>query len=144
MGTRLCETCSIVEFNDELLRSCVTSPDAGPLSLTVNSSRHIRLDYDVVDLYPSLPLLQQGVAGGCDFCSLLRHEIIRAQFDYRGYISIKLTYHWGDFSFPGLGLAALVAELGWRPDIPSIPPSSNAPDILRDCIIFTLETDNGK
>ncbi|MBE3047584.1 hypothetical protein IMZ48_34740, partial [Candidatus Bathyarchaeota archaeon] len=81
---------------------------------------------------------------GCDFCSLLRGEIIKADFDYRGFVYIRLAYHWGDDTFPGLGLAALVAELEWRPEIPSIPPSSRPPDVLRNCIIFTLETDDGE
>lgn len=144
MSTRLCETCSVIEFNDEPLRPFVTSPDDGPPSLTVDSNEKIMLEYHVLDFYPSLLLLQQSALGGCDFCSLLRHEIIRAQFDYRGFIGIKLRYHWGDLQFPGLGLAALVAELAWLPHLPSILPSSEKPDVVRNCIIFTLETDNGR
>ena len=81
---------------------------------------------------------------GCTFCFALRDEISRQRFDYHGYISIRLAYHWGDYAFPYLGLAALVVELEWRNDIPSIPPTSDSPDNIRDCIIFTLETDDSE
>ena len=152
MGSTLCDTCSAIQFNDEPLAPHVVERDDVPPFLSRDDLRgpysfgeRFQPDYSICDFLPTLPCLEQSADRGCDFCSLLRGEIIRADFDYRGFICIQLAYHWDDqFHFPGLGLAALVAELKWLPGIPSIPPSSRPPDVLRDCIIFTLETDDGE
>lgn len=112
-----------------------------PPRITVG--RRVPLDYRVVDFLPSLPYLGENAHRGWDFCSALRLEITRAEFDYTGFVEITLVYRLGEFDFPAIGLGALVAELTWRPDIPSIPPASPMPNILRDCIIFTLESDCG-
>jgi hypothetical protein len=118
--------------------------DGSPVSLGISPTQieygiKIPLDYEVVDILPNLFCLQQSADHGCVFCSALRHEITRAKYDYHGYVNIRLAYH-----FKGLGLAALVVELKWRPDIPSMPPASAPPDISRDCVIFALETDDGE
>jgi hypothetical protein len=149
MDTKLCETCSVIQFCDTRLEPYLVKEDGGPVSLSISPTqidygKRFPLDYEVVDILPNLLCLQQSADRGCVFCSALRHEITRAKYDYHGYVSIQLAYHWGNEDFEGLGLAALVVELDWRPDIPSIPPASAPPDMSRDCIIFTLETDDGE
>lgn len=139
----LCPTCSVIPFNDELIASHIVSQDSSEASTWhITAAGKYPLDYMVVDFLPTLPCLEQSALRGCSFCHLLRLEIMRAEFDYTGFVEITLTYHLGDRAFRGLGLAALVAELVWRPDIPSIPPASREPDVLRDCIIFALESDD--
>lgn len=146
MGAKLCETCSVLRFNDELLASFTAEGDSSPRlpDTDTNRGRRFPLDYRVCDLLPTLPCLEQSADRGCDFCALLRKEIIRAGFDYRGFVLITLAYNWGHDTFPGVGLAALVAELEWRPEMPSTSPSSRPPDVLRNCILFTLETEDSR
>lgn len=146
MNANLCETCSVIQFDDDDIAEFYNA-ELGDLPSSLSIDRcdlgdEIPLDYEVVDFLPTLPLLEQSAGRGCEFCSILRHEIIRADFDYRGYVQINLKYHWGNFVFPGLGLSALVAELAWRPEIPSLPPSTTPPHNPRDCVIFTLESDD--
>lgn len=157
-GGNLCATCSVIPFNDEKLASFVVKQDTrepcwdvaaaagshtGNYYLYSAEVSRYPLDYRVVDFLPTLPCLEQSALRGCDFCSVLRLEIIRAELHYNGFVEITLVYCLGNFDFRGLGLAALVAELNWRRDIPSIPPASPKPDILRDCVIFALESDSG-
>ncbi|CAG9988036.1 unnamed protein product [Clonostachys byssicola] len=148
MNAKLCDKCFVIPFNDQLLEPHVVKEVVGQdgefstLSLSPSAYQKILLDYHVIDTLPELPLLNESANLGCSFCSLLRHEILRAGFDYHGPLDIRLAYSWGDDRFPKLGLGVLVAELNWRPDIPSIPPASALPDILRDCIIFALETND--
>jgi hypothetical protein len=149
MDTKLCETCSVIQVCDTLLESHLVKKDGGSLSLSIAPTQigrgiKIPLNYEVVDSLPNLFGLQQSADRGCVFCFALRHEITRARFNYHGYVCIRLAYHWGDDYFKGLGLAALVVELQWRPDIPSIPPACAPPNTLRNCIIFALETDDGE
>ena len=150
MDTKLCETCSVIQFCDTCLEPYLVKEDGSPVSLSISPTQieygiKIPLDYEIVDILPNLFCLQQSADRGCVFCSALRHEITRAKYDYHGYVNIRLAYHWGNEDFEGLGLAALVVELKWRPDIPSIPPASAPPDISsRDCVIFALETDDGE
>ena len=146
MGSKLCATCSVLRFNDELLAPYVVEGDSLPQlpDTDINGGRKFPLDYRVCDFLPTLPCLEQSADRGCDFCALLRKEIIKAGFDYCGFVLITLAYNWGHDTFPGVGLAALVAELEWRPEIPSLPPSSRPPDVLRNCILFALETEDSR
>lgn len=156
-GGNLCATCSVIPFNDERLASFILTQDRrepcwdtiGAAGIYPRNPKSVTkgrypVDYRVVDFLPTLPCLEQSALRGCDFCSLLRLEIIRAGFDYTGFVEITLVYRLGADHFPTLGLAALVAQLTWRPDIPSIPPASPEPDILHDCIVFALESDSSK
>lgn len=156
-GGNLCATCSVIPFNDERLASFIVTHDIREPCWDITAAagfhperyRYIPangrypLDYRVVDFLPTLPCMEQSALRGCDFCSVLRLEIIRAEFDYIGFVEISLVYRLGGYSFPDLGLASLVAELTWRPEIPSIPAASPRPDIFRNCIIFALESDSG-
>lgn len=174
-GGNLCATCSVIQYNDEQLASFIVTQNitepcwdiaAAAGSHPGNYHRYSAtvgrypLDYRVVDFLPTLPCLEQSALRGCDFCSVLRLEIIQAEPKFTGFFEITLVYRVGDFDFPGLGLAALVAELNWRPDIPNIPPASPKPDIIRycasippespspdicnRCLIFALESDTGQ
>lgn len=121
---RLCTTCSVIQFDDRILEPCVSSREDGKPYLDISKSLlrardsftksdEFGLRYNVVDFLPSLPCLDQSGLGGCEFCALLRSEIIRTKFKYTGFIEITLAYHWVDKSFRGLGLAALVANVTW-------------------------------
>lgn len=139
-GANLCPMCSVILFDDELIAPHIVSQDSSEASTwhTAAAGRYV-LDYRVVDFLPSLPFLESGAGQGCDFCSLLRLEIMRAKFDHVGLVQITLTYHLKDDDFRDFGLAALVAELHWRPDIPSIAGQSPQ---LHNCVIFTVESDD--
>jgi hypothetical protein len=140
-GARLCKRCSVLRFNDELLTPCLTETKSSPSCLSIESERIFPLEYHLFYSLPDLPCLETGADTGCDFCHILRGEIIRAGFDYRGRISIKLVYHWGNDYFEDLGLAALVAELRWES---RTPPTSDRGGVLRNSIIFTLESNDGQ
>lgn len=156
-GGILCARCSVIPFNDERLASFITTRDIREPCWDIATAAGLHpyrhqysatngrypLDYLVVDSLPTLPCLEQNALRGCNFCSVLRLEILQAEFDYTGFVEINLVYRLGGYNLPDLGLAALVAEITWRPDIPSIPPASSRPNILRDCIIFALESDSG-
>ncbi|UPK93131.1 hypothetical protein LCI18_004066 [Fusarium solani-melongenae] len=148
MNANLCETCSVIQFDDDDIAEFYEAEQGNlPPSLSIDGcgrGHKIPLDYEVVDFLPTLPLLEQSAGRGCEFCSILRHEIIRVGFNYRGYVQINLEYHWGNYFFEELGLSALVAELTWRSDIPSLPPSTTPPDNPRHCVIFTLESDDSR
>ncbi|CAH0031096.1 unnamed protein product [Clonostachys rhizophaga] len=145
MTAKLCDKCFIIQFNDKLLEPHVVKEvvkqdvESPTLSLPLEEYHKVLLDYHVIDTLPELPLLSESANLGCGFCSLLRHEIIRAGFNYDGSLEIRLAYAWGDKWHSKIGLGALVAELKGRPDIPSVLPASTP---LPGCIIFALETDD--
>jgi len=153
-GTQLCKACSVIQLDDEaLLRDHITyvqgNDGVSSPSLTipktsqfVNPFLRIELDYQVLDMFPDLPMMQQR-AKDCDFCYMLRSEAISYGYEYRGFVSITLVYYWGHYSYPHLGLLALVAELSWRPDLPCDPPSSTPPFSYPQLLLFTPETDDG-
>ncbi|KAK7227561.1 hypothetical protein V2G26_015564 [Clonostachys chloroleuca] len=130
MTAKLCDKCFVIQFNDKLLEPHVVKEvvkqdgESPTLSLPLEEYHKVLLDYHVIDTLPELPLLSESANLGCGFCSLLRHEIIRAGFDYHGSLEIRLAYAWGDEWHSKIGLGTLVAELKGCPDIPSILPAS--------------------
>uniref|UniRef100_A0A8H7K7G0 Uncharacterized protein n=1 Tax=Bionectria ochroleuca TaxID=29856 RepID=A0A8H7K7G0_BIOOC len=101
MTAKLCDKCFVIQFNDKLLEPRVVKEvvqqdgELSTLSLSPEEDHKVLLDYHVVDTLPELPLLNESANLGCDFCSLLRREIIRAGFDYHGSMEIRLAYSWG-------------------------------------------------
>ncbi|KAM6534245.1 hypothetical protein FALCPG4_007177 [Fusarium falciforme] len=136
MDANLCERCSVIRFNDnDIIEFYDAEQENLPPSLSINrcgKGHKIPLEYEVFDFVPTLPILEESASRGCEFCSILRHEIIRANFNYRGFAKISLAYHWGNDAFEGLGLSALVAEV--------IPPSKS----VRNSVIFALESDDSE
>jgi hypothetical protein len=96
--------------------------------------RRFALDYSLIDYFPDLPKLKQSEDQGCEFCVLLRQEIIQARYDYQGAVTIHLAYHWKNLHFREYGLSALVAEMEWH---------NQPPNTLANCIIFTVESNDG-
>lgn len=107
--------------------------------------RKYPLDYKVIDSLPGLPYLERRALRGCEFCSLLRLEIMRAEYNVTGSVEITLAYHLKpDQQSLFYGLAALLANVAQRPDASRIPPASAKPNVLAPInIFFTVESDDG-
>lgn len=128
----------MLEFNDEKGHRAESKDGKPYLEFDLrDESRRFDLDYSLIDYFPDLPNLKQSEDQGCEFCLLLRQEIIQARFDSqgaRGAVTIHLVYHWKNFWFGEHGLSALVAEMKWNDQ----PPGKRA-----NCIIFTVESNDG-
>lgn len=100
------------------------------------------LDYKVADLLPALPYLEQNAIRGCEFCSLLRLEILRAGHNITGSVEITLEYHLRPTGFKSYGLAALLANVTHRPDGSCTPPASAKSNVPAIKILFAAESDD--
>lgn len=99
------------------------------------------LDYEVADLLPGLPYLEQSARQGCEFCSLLRLEIKRLGYNITGFVDITLAYHLNLPGYGMYGLGALVANVVQRLDTSCIPPYSTVANLD---IVFAVESDDGQ
>lgn len=102
------------------------------------------LDYKVDDSLPGLPYLEQSALRGCEFCSLLRREIMRARHKITGFVEITLAYSLNPYGLLLHGLAALLANVAQRPGASSIPPASTMPELPSINIVFAVESDDGQ
>lgn len=171
-GQALCSQCSVLPFNDKILASHVdpdqweeildlsATPPEHPLDYKATDykdtdsildlpalkdfgdRRQCPLDYRVADLLPGLPYLEQKAIRGCEFCSLLRIEILRAGHNMTGSVEITLEYHLRPTGFKSYGLAALLANVTHRPDGSYTPPASTKPNVPAIKIIFAAESDD--
>lgn len=173
-GQALCSQCSVLPFNDKILASHADSdeweeilnldatPPEHPLDYKATDYKdtdsildlpalkvkrtgcHCPLDYKVADLLPGLPYLEQNASRGCEFCSLLRLEILRAEHNFTGPVEITLEYHLKPKGFRSYGLAALRANVNHRPDANGscTPPASTKADLRPIKILFLAESDD--
>lgn len=136
-GSKLCEACSVIRSSDyELVREHYLQ-DAGGLRQT-----EIPLDYQLTDRVPDLPALREGADSGCEFCHALRGEVLRVCKDLSCDVDISLSYCLGDMdAFRGIGLAGLIARLGWNQEPPGMP-QQNLFRVPR-LVVFCVESDDG-
>lgn len=171
-GANLCSHCSVIRFNDKILAQYIES-DFGCTDITdeppehpfdynatdykdtdsildlppLNTWRYRKcpLDYKVTDSLPGLPYLEQSALRGCEFCSLLRLEIMRAGYNtVTGSVDITLAYYLKPPGFVEHGLAVLRARVDQRPDASGIPPASANPNAPNVDIVFAVESDSGQ
>ncbi|KAF6815761.1 heterokaryon incompatibility protein [Colletotrichum plurivorum] len=146
-GSKLCDACSVIRFNDaELLGKYFREEQDGssflalPTQWTSNDTPKLRLDYRLVDTFPELPFLKGGAESGCVLCRILQEEIRQSSSGSTCTVVITLYYIWGDrFAFSGMGLAALVADLEW---FGSLPLSQSGPGDHPHSVVFAVESDH--
>lgn len=170
-GANLCSQCSVLPFNDKILGSYLSSIHGQfDLVLTAAAPKHpldykdidykrthsildlpalacqkscrtCPLDYKIADSLPDLPCLELGALRGCEFCSLLRLEIMRAGYNITGLVEITLAYRLNPYE--SYGPTTLVAKVDQRPDTSCIPPTSTKAKVAPVDVVFTVETDDG-
>lgn len=143
----LCDYCKVIELNDEHGYQAVSENGSPCLefepSETVEGSRNrlLPLFCTRTDRAPGLALLKRTADDGCEFCRLLRGEMLELMaaelLDYRGEVGIELFYSWESPGFPGTGLSSLIAVLHWL-DMPS-PARARR----QASLVFAAESDVG-
>lgn len=138
---KLCEACSVLRFNDELLAGDVKEYPDGSSYLDLSSLFRVSYDdpdetlplrWHITDSLPELLRLQENAESGCDFCRMLRRMIVETNFDFVGPVELTLSY--------AKEITALVASI--QPLEPQVGWFSMH-DIYLSNLVFTLETDSG-
>ena len=141
---RLCETCQVLVFNDEGGHSENTGDGKPFLQLRSTkpesddtAEQFLPLETTTIeDEFPDLPRLRQSSEEGCDFCKLLRAEIIKHYLDCHAPVRIEMGYLWEHNSFTGTGLSVFRVRLerssyeSWF-------------DLTYDTFLFTVESNDG-
>ncbi|KAI0121342.1 heterokaryon incompatibility protein-domain-containing protein [Xylariales sp. AK1849] len=89
MGSKLCNRCKVLEFDDSAIGNQAGNEEEGYWFEVRRDQRDIYLDFDLEDTLPDLPVLYETANIGCDLCMSLYKAIRACNFDADS-ISAKL------------------------------------------------------
>lgn len=99
-GTRLCDRCQVIWFDEKALDGFMSTSEEGHPILESDNDSWLQFDLPFFreDVLPDLPRLKESAEEGCEFCKFLRGAIIRTDFEHKeecGNIMLTLYYIWG-------------------------------------------------